>query len=139
MFRGEVFIPIISIVLFLVFLCTDKESKFRKILYSSNVILWGITLFTGLIIEQLPVGYGAVYPNLAFLPLLWFGAFSVGVCTFLYGVPIFLLAKRKYLWAKIGLVLLALGVFAVIAWGLFMLFGALYVKDSFIETVFFIL
>lgn len=70
MFRGEVFIPIISIVLFLVFLCTDKESKFRKILYSSNVILWGITLFTGLIIEQLPVGYGAVYPNLAFLPLL---------------------------------------------------------------------
>ena len=52
MFRGEVFIPIISIVLFLVFLCTDKESKFRKILYSSNVILWGITLFTGLIIEQ---------------------------------------------------------------------------------------
>ena len=66
MFRGEVFIPIISIVLFLVFLCTDKESKFRKILYSSNVILWGITLFTGLIIEQLPVGYGAVYPNLAF-------------------------------------------------------------------------
>ncbi len=90
MFRGEVFIPIISIVLFLVFLCTDKESKFRKILYSSNVILWGITLFTGLIIEQLPVGYGAVYPNLAFLPLLWFGAFSVGVCTFLYGVPVFL-------------------------------------------------
>ena len=131
MFRGEVFIPIISIVLFLVFLCTDKESKCRKILYSSNVILWGITLFTGLIIEQLPVGYGAVYPNLAFLPLLWFGAFSVGVCTFLYGVPIFLLAKRKYLWAKIGLVLLALGVFAVIAWGLFMLFGALYVLRGF--------
>jgi hypothetical protein len=91
-----------------------------------NAVLAGVEVITYLILKSLPLGWGADHPYLGLLPFLWLES-GMGIMLVSYFcLWDFFDAHRKTWWGKIGMTLLILAHIAIIAVGLFILFGALY-------------
>lgn len=116
---------LVLLVLNLVISIWDRQVQ-DKILYVINAVLAGVEVITYLILKSLPLGWGADHPYLGFLPFLWLGS-VIGIMLMSYFcLWDFFDAHRKTWWGKTGMILLILAHIAIIAVGLFILFGALY-------------
>ena len=115
----------ILLLLNLIIIIWDRQVQ-DKILYVINAVLAGTEITTYFILESLPLGRGADYPHLGFLPFLWVGSI-VGIVLLSYFILWdFFDAHRKTWWGKTGMTFLILAHIVIIAVGLFILFGALY-------------
>ena len=116
---------LVLLVLNLVISIWDRQVQDR-ILYVINAVLAGVEVITYLILKSLPLGWGADHLYLGFLPFLWLGS-VIGIMLMSYFcLWDFFDAHRKTWWGKTGMTLLILAHIAIIAVGLFILFGALY-------------
>lgn len=116
---------LVLLVLNLVISIWDRQVQ-DKILYVINAVLAGVEVITYLILKSLPLGWGADHPYLGFLPFLWLGS-VIGIMLMSYFcLWDFFDAHRKTWWGKTGMTFLILAHIAIIAVGLFILFGALY-------------
>lgn len=72
----------ILLLLNLIIIIWDRQVQ-DKILYVINAVLAGTEITTYFILESLPLGWGADYPHLGFLPFLWVGSI-VGIVLLSY-------------------------------------------------------
>lgn len=115
------------VILFLNLAIIIFDSKIReKTLYVINAMLAAVEITTYLVLRSLQPGWGAEYPRLEFLPLVWLGSMMGVMLLSYFGLRNFFEAHRKTWLGKTGRALFISAHIVIIAVGLFILFGALY-------------
>ncbi len=115
----------VLLVLNLGILLWDRQVR-HKLFYALSAFLAAMEIAAYLVLESLPPGWGTDYPHLGFLPFLWLGSFLGALLLSYFGLWNFLNTHRRTRWGTIGVALLILAHIAAIAFGFFLLLGALY-------------